>query len=384
MSAAPRVVLAFDHFAKYAIGLGQGLSGLGCAIALLSRAHDLEFGEEQGAMRSFVGHSLGGDVRHEIIPGRVRDPSGLGRAIRSRDAIRRLGPDVVHLQDSVVNDARLVLASTARRRRFAMTVHDPSPHPGDRPRSRLKRHARRALVQAAGLIFVHADSLRAELLELERPTAPVVVVPHGIEAPNMKALPGHPSILFFGRVSTYKGLDTLLDAMPSVWARASQTTLMIAGDGDLPEHPVLEDARVTVRLEHVPESDVSELFADARVVALPYRQASQSGVGSLAKRYGRPIVATSVGGLPELVDDATGRLVPPEDPTALGRALIEVLTAPGLAESMGAAAVESALGESSWPRVAELTLDAYSRHLGHSIGRTVRNSRGVRLPHGDE
>ena len=95
---------------------------------------------------------------------------------------------------------------------------------------------------------------------------------------------------------------------------------------------------------------------------LPYRQASQSGVGSLARQHGRAIVATDIGGLPELVAPEWGRLVPPEDPGALADAIVEVIDTPGLAEEMGRNAAASAQG-ADWRSVAAATIKAYERHL---------------------
>jgi len=126
--------------------------------------------------------------------------------------------------------------------------------------------------------------------------------------------------------------------------------------------PLLSDPRVVTRFEHVPESAIPALFAAATCVVLPYRQASQSGVGSLAREFGRAVVATRVGGLPELVTPDWGRLVAPEEPEALASAILELIGAPGLAEKMGRAAADS-LGDSAWRNVAAKTVAAYRAHL---------------------
>jgi glycosyltransferase involved in cell wall biosynthesis len=126
---------------------------------------------------------------------------------------------------------------------------------------------------------------------------------------------------------------------------------------------VLADPRVEVRNEYLPESAVPELFAAATCVALPYKQASQSGVGSLAKEHGRAMVASDVGGLAELVGDA-GIMVPPSDPDALADALIEVMRTPGLAEELGRLGAASVEGRSGWVDVGRQTMEAYAAYLG--------------------
>ena len=269
----------------------------GCDVALLTRTHDLEFGGSPGAMRAFVGSTLGGRVEHRMLPGRVRDPAELGAARELHRWVRRFSPDVVHLQDGVVNDVRLLLAAGVRPKRYAYTVHDATPHPGARL-SRAQRLGRARLIQGAGVIFVHSNSVREALGAQRTRMPPIELVPHGIDVADRVPLPDRPALLFFGRITIYKGLDVLLDALPLIWERVPEATLTIAGSGELAHHASLDDPRVVVRNEHVRDEDVPAVFAAATCCVLPYREASQSGVGSQARAYGRPIVATSVGGLP--------------------------------------------------------------------------------------
>lgn len=359
---ALRVLLVCEWFVKYTTGLARGLLDLGTEVVLLTRDHDLEFGGEPGAMQGFVADSLGEDVPHLEIGGRVRDPRRAGDVLRLRGWCRRWGPDVVHVQDSLTHDMRLAVAAGFPRRGYALTVHDPTPHPGDAQPSARTTFVRRELRRHAKLLFAHSTGMAEELIALGDARGAVEVVPHGISAPSVAPLPERPSLLFFGRLSRYKGLDTLLDAMPLVWDRRSDVRLTVAGEGPLPDHATLGDARVAVRNEHVPESAVADLFAQCSCVVLPYRQASQSGVGSEAKRFGRAVIATRVGGLPELVTPDVGRLVPPEDPDALAAAILEVVESSGLAAELGDAAAAS-VEQGDWRAVAAATLAAYRREL---------------------
>jgi glycosyltransferase involved in cell wall biosynthesis len=357
-----RILLACDFFLRYTAMLAAGLERAGGEVALLSRDHDMEFGDRPGAAEEFVSGALSPKGKRCTVPGRVRSPRGVAAAFRARAAVGRFSPDFVHLQTGIGNDPRLILASRARRRRFALTVHDPVRHPGEAV-ARSAQIGNRLLIRSAGLIFVHAEALRDELREAVRPRAPIVVVPHGVEPGSSAPLPERPSVLFFGRIGHYKGLDVLLDAMDEVWERLPDARLTIAGAGQLEDHPALSDARVTVRAEHIPDGEVEPLFAATTCVALPYRQASQSGVGSLAKRYGRPLVVSSVGGLPELVADGSGLAVPAEQPAALATALTSVLADRDLAERLGEAGNRSAERGSDWTAVGAATLRAYEQHL---------------------
>jgi glycosyltransferase involved in cell wall biosynthesis len=358
----PRVWLACDWFVKYTAGLAGGLEEAGCEALLLTRDHDREFGDCAGAMEGFVAEALGGSGRHFVLPGRVRDPAGILDVLRLRREAGRWRPDFVHVQDSLANDARLGVASRLRGGRYALTVHDPVPHPGDAVQGRWQRAARLRLRRGAGLVFVHSEALAEELRATGEVAAPIAVVPHGAGVPEPAPLPERPSLLFFGRMSYYKGLDVLLDAMPSVWERHPEVTLVIAGDGEIPTHPALADPRVAVNQRYLPESELPGLFAASTCVVLPYRQASQSGVGTLAKQHGRAVVATRVGGLAELVGPDEGRLVEPGDRAALAAAVEEIVADPPLAAALGRRAAASSAG-ASWRSVGEATLAAYRRHL---------------------
>jgi glycosyltransferase involved in cell wall biosynthesis len=343
--------------------LAGGLARAGAEVTLLTRDHGLEFGGDSGAAAEFVRDAAGPTVRIEHLRGRPRSPRAWAEAIRLRRRLRGFDANVVHMQESIGTDPRLLFAAGVRRGRFAFTVHDPIRHPGDADVARVAR-VNRTLTRRAGLVFAHGEALRDEVVAATGTRAPIVVVPHGIDPGNETPLPATPAILFFGRISHYKGLDVLLDAMGRVWEALPGATLTVAGAGEIEAHPALADSRVTVHPGHVPDAEVPALFEASRCVALPYRQASQSGVGSLAKPYARPLVVAAVGGLPELVGDGSGLVVPPEDAGALAEALVSVLSDDALAARLGAAGVATASREGSWDDVAARTLAAYRRHLG--------------------
>lgn len=366
----PRVLLACDWFVKYTAGLAHGMAEQGCDVLLLTRDQTKELpsdgprGEDaaDSTVRRYVSEVVGHGARHRMLTGRVRDPSALVALARLRREVARFEPDVVHVQESVLDDPRLLVAADVRPGRYAVTFHDPAPHPGDPVPGLRRRVSERLLLRHAGLIFVHSEVDRGEMRVEFDTQAPIEVVPHGTGTPSITPVPTEPTMLFFGRLVAYKGLDVLLDALPQIWETVPDARLVVAGAGELAEHPLLSDPRVTVRHEHIREAEVPELFGAARCVVLPYKQASQSGVGSQAKVYGRPMVVSGAGGLPELVADGSGRVVEPGDPVSLAVALIDVLSGPGVAESLAQRAAEGGLA-SDWPRVAERSLDAYRRHL---------------------
>ena len=359
----PRVLLACDHFIRYETGLARGLREVGWEPVLLGRVHDHAFGSEPDAMRRYLEQRLGSEQPFLRVEGRVREPSGWRSLPRLRRQLRRLAPDVTHVQGCIDHDPRLVIAAGLRPRHYAMTIHDVETHPGESS-VRYQRLIGGGLLRNAGLVFVHAEPLRDRMVELGLTRAPVVVVPHGIDEADPQPLPREPSLLFFGRISQYKGLSVLLDALPRLWGRRPETTLTIAGEGPLPRHPALSDARVRLLHRYISEAEVPALFGATSLVVLPYVEASQSGVGSLAKGHGRPLVASAVGGLPELVSDGSGVLVPPADADALADTITEILDDRPRLERMASAGLQALQERSGWPGVAALTVEAYARYLG--------------------
>ena len=104
-----------------------------------------------------------------------------------------------------------------------------------------------------------------------------------------------------------------------------------------------------IRAGYVPMADVPELFQAARVVAAPYRYANASGVVELARTFARPVVGTTVGDRPAVIDDEeTGLLVPPGDAATLAAALPRLLDRPDEAQRMGAAGAARSASGASW------------------------------------
>jgi glycosyltransferase involved in cell wall biosynthesis len=135
-------------------------------------------------------------------------------------------------------------------------------------------------------------------------------------------------ILFFGYVRRYKGLHVLLQAMPHLLARLP-VRLLVVGEFYDDEQSYRQQIRtlglehaVTLHAEYVPNERVGEFFSAADVVVLPYVSATQSGIAQIAYNFDRPVIATNVGGLAEVViDGRTGYVVPPGDPASLAAAI---------------------------------------------------------------
>lgn len=141
-------------------------------------------------------------------------------------------------------------------------------------------------------------------------------------------------MLFFGFVRKYKGLDYLIKAMPRIKERLDKCRLLIVGDfGDDKEEYIesiqdngIKDV-VDVHDGYIPDKEVEKYFAACDTVVLPYVSATQSGIVQIAYGFDKPVIATDVGGLPDVVSDGiTGYLVKQEDPDALAEAVVRLLS----------------------------------------------------------
>jgi glycosyltransferase involved in cell wall biosynthesis len=283
--------------------------------------------------------------------------------------IYRFRPDVVHLQAGHLwfNTALPLLW----RYPLVLTVHDPSPHLGDKESQNTPqwlldfgfRRAARLIVHAPQL--KHALSTRLPVPESGIDVVPIVFCGDDTGQPNINR--DEHEVLFFGRIWPYKGIEYLIRAEPLITAQVPDAKIVIAGIGEnfaryraMMVHP----GRFVIHNEYVSVEKRADLFRQASVVVLPYIEASQTGVIPLAYRFGKPVVATTVGGLPALVDDGeTGLLVPPADPQALAAAIVRLLVNEELRRQMGGKGRQKVDAECAPDIVASKTLPVYREAL---------------------
>jgi glycogen(starch) synthase len=187
---------------------------------------------------------------------------------------------------------------------------------------------------------------------------------NGIEAPALVLQPisfDPPQLLSVGRLVQEKGFDLALAAFASIRARFPTASLVIAGDGHegekLRRHASDLDVSAAVRFAGLVGPDtVTELINNATVVLIPSRLEGFGLVALEAALMARPVVATRVGGLPEIIiHGETGLLSEPEDAQALAENVEFLLSHPEQAERMGQAARARAEKEFGWSRY----VDAY-------------------------
>jgi glycosyltransferase involved in cell wall biosynthesis len=175
----------------------------------------------------------------------------------------------------------------------------------------------------------------------------VRVIPTGLELPPEPGEPADPpEVLYAGRLSEEKGVEELA-------AAAEGLNLVVAGDGPL--RALLPQARGML-----PREQLYALMERASVVVCPSRRDGLPVVCAEAMAHGRPVVASAVGGLPDMVRDGeTGLLVPPRDPAALRAAIDSLLADAELRRRLGRAARERIAELCAWDRVLDRTIHAY-------------------------
>jgi glycosyltransferase involved in cell wall biosynthesis len=280
-------------------------------------------------------------------------------------AIERFQPDILHLQQAHLWFS--LALPIMRPRAFVVTIHDATQHPGDRASRKTPQRVLDFAWRRADQIIVHAESVKQAVMErFDRDATAVHVVPH-VAIGTLPELPSPAgdgrTVLFFGRIWPYKGLDHLIRAQPMIMRCFPDVRIVIAGQGeDFGRYRSMmsDPSRFVVINEFVSVARRSELFAEASVVVLPYVEASQSGVVPIAYAFEKPVVVSAVGGLPEAVEDgSTGLLVPPGDERALADAVCRLLRDPVLARGMGAAGRRKLEREWLPAAVAEQTLRVY-------------------------
>lgn len=138
-------------------------------------------------------------------------------------------------------------------------------------------------------------------------------------------------LLFFGFVRKYKGLMNLIKAMPHVLKELPDIRLYVVGDFDNDKEEYMKamknlkvEQAIKVVDDYIPDAEVEKYFAASDLVVLPYESATQSGIVQIAYSFEKPVIATNVGGLPEVVlDNRTGYLVEAQNEKALAEKIIQ-------------------------------------------------------------
>lgn len=219
------------------------------------------------------------------------------------------------------------------RKKILLTVHDPFPHTGElTKRKSLNRWISMKFVK---FFLILNEAQKQQFMAVHKlQSSQVYSSKLGVYTSLRLYLNqtdkrlSKEYILFFGRISPYKGIELLLKAMLKVHESYPHINLIVAGSGkfdfDIGKYTALN--YVEFRNRFIPTEELAELINDSKFVVCPYTDATQSGVIMSCYAFNKPVIASDVGGLSEMVKHReNGLLVTPSDVNKLSEAIIELL-----------------------------------------------------------
>lgn len=355
-----RIVFPIEGIIQYTIQLANALSKTEETLLLLPK-------DSKETYSDLVEDTV--KVKTFYRGKRHRYPTNLFGILEILKYINNFKPDVIHIQSG---DFWLCfILPILKKYPIVTTVHDPKLHLGEE-----RLHAkfiaqvtRRYTTQT----IVHGEELKKIMTKESRAEKETIhVIPLGDfsfykkwEGKDIQEIDN--TILFFGRIWPYKGLDYLIKAQPLITKEIPEAKIVIAGKGeDFKKYENLMTNRdaFIVYNQFIPNEMVAELFQKASIVVLPYVEATQSGIISIAYAFKKPVVATNVGSIPEVVDDGkTGYLVPPENTEKLAETIIKLLQNKEERKKMGENAYEKMKKEMSWDEIAKKTIKVYKKAI---------------------
>ena len=355
---------------QYTHNLANALTGMGHRVVLATA----------------IGYELAPfPRRYEAIEVFDRFTPHLRPILKFLGAARRLRPDIIHFQGAQRPEFYLLLWLILKPLTGADFVWTPQDVLSNSQKP-YHRRLLRFLYARMRHVFLNAKQNEAVVTELfgvapERIT--ILPIPDLVDfarrdlgralPPELRLDMAAPMILCFGLIEERKGIGTLIEAFARLRDRGLYATLLIMGKAltdtsrfqtALAEQG-LSDGPAQMIVRYARFEEMNAIFEHAHVVVLPYHSGWNSGVLASAYGYGKPVVATTVGGFDEVVRDGeTGLLVAPKDAEALAGAMVRILSDPALYERLSEGAGKAG-AEASWPGVAGMTTRAYARAEDH-------------------
>jgi glycosyltransferase involved in cell wall biosynthesis len=270
---------------------------------------------------------------------------------------------------------------------IVLTLHNVNARKRDCTDSVLNRLTLRIQYNLAEHTFVHTERMKQELkADFAIRAEKVTVIPFGINnsVPNTQidgrqarerlGIPNNErTILFFGNIAPYKGLEYLVRAFQTIARGGNSYKLLIAGRpknceaywdalrSEISED--IKDGRILVKDEYIPDEETELYMKAADILVLPYRFIYQSGVLFLGYSFGLPVLVSDVGSLrDDVVEGKTGFVFQPESPEDILRAIDQYFSSDLFAnlEHRRSEIKDYAMMRNSWDVVGSMTMDVYS------------------------
>ena len=245
------------------------------------------------------------------------------------------------------------------------TLHDPKLHIGEE--NIILSNINKNLARNASRCIILSEIFKKDMNSIGVDERKVDVIPHGeFSYYNKTKLKRNfnRTLLFFGRIHKYKGIEVLLKAFKIINMKNKDIHLLIVGNGKIDKYK--EDINNLTNIEVVNrwinDNEVEKFFLRSDVLVAPYIDASQSGVIPTAYGFGMPVIASKIGGITEQVEDGkTGFLVKPGDEHELAKRCIQLLKNENMVMKMGHYALMKSKKELNWDNIGDMLIESFKK-----------------------
>lgn len=282
--------------------------------------------------------------------------------------IKQHNPDLIHYNNTLNLGLLGCLANDCKK---IITIHDPIPHLGDDNfTNRLIRKLNFSFVKK--YILLNQNQKESFITKYTIASSNVYFSKLGVydfytDCYNIKIdeNKNNKTILFFGRIATYKGIDILLNSFAQVREKFTDAKLIIAGSGTF-NFDEFDTTQVTVINRYIETDELFTLIKKCSFVVCPYIEGTQSGVVMTSFSMSKPVIVTNVGGLSEMVtNNETGLVIEPNNEQALSYAILDLYQNPNklafFSENIKTNYFDH--GESSWNTISNDLIKIYKRLL---------------------
>ncbi|MCK4662447.1 MAG: glycosyltransferase family 4 protein [Bacteroidales bacterium] len=278
--------------------------------------------------------------------------------------------DIIHFNGDHAVLPQLILFLIGKKKVF--TIHDFYPHSGEGQRNIIQNFLRWFQTNSKyPIILQNKNDYNQFFVNSKVKKNKVFFVPFGyLEIyksflnSNIK-INNKSDILFFGRISPYKGIEYLLEAFKIVLKKYPKLKLLIVGSGNIyfDKKYINETSNITLINRFIDSHELVSMIKTTKLVVCPYTDATQSGVAMTAFAFNKPVVATNTGGFKDvIINSENGYLVPQKDSISLAETIIKIFShRDELIKLENNINKFSEKGIFAWKNIAKSILDIYKR-----------------------
>lgn len=295
-------------------------------------------------------------------------PKNILISLRIVSFLKKKNYDLIHFNGT--SFLFVFLKILLRNTPFVLTTHDPALHSGED--SMIYKIVRRYINRQTAIQHITHSDWSFSCFRKNFPKIPIEkinVLYYGklewLDYWRRSIINEGNNLFFFGRISPYKGIENLIKAVEIARKRIPDLKVVIAGNGhfNFDINPIIKDATFEIINRYIPNQELAGLVQKSSIVVCPYTDATQSGVIMTAYTFEKPVIASAVGGIPDvIVDNVTGKLVPPNDASALAAAITELLLDKDKLQDMSENIRRFCnSGKFNWENITKETLSIYKR-----------------------